>query len=264
MSSALYSEFFSTAHFDKAYHFSAPPAALAEWVAYAWHSRFEMLEKENETSVHERLFAHLSSSIVFSHGDPFTVERGQESFEVSGAVVIGHQTSPLLFRHSRSNRLLGLKLKPGGFYRLLGISAELIRDSIVPLQELFPAAAALQHDPASLYRLLIAGTTRTDAFKFNCVQQALHLYLSQVCDNPPLDHLARQLHLTSRTLGRYFHETLGLSPKKACSIGRIRSALQAYASGNSFSVYDYGYTDRSHFYKQLRAYTSLHSLSVPS
>lgn len=259
--SVLYSEFFSPAHFNKAYEFAAAPAALAEWVAYTWHSRFELLEEGHEALVRERLFAHLSSSIVFSHGDPFTVERGSESFEVSGGMVIGQQTSPLLFRHSRGNRLLGLKLKPGGFYRLLGIPAALIRDEIIPLKELLPTATALNNDPVSLYRLLTERSTRSDAFRSGCVQKALHLYLSHVSDNPPLEKLARELHLTPRTLGRYFHETLGLSPKKACSISRIRSALQAYASGHHFSLYDFGYTDRSHFHKDLRAYTSLRSLS---
>lgn len=264
----MHNEFFSHQHFSAAYRFAPPPAALAPWVEFSWESSFGAIDLVAGNALEERTFAHLSSSIVFSEGDSFTVTvPGLPPVTVHEAVVIGHHSQPIVFGHSRDNRLAGLKLKPGGFYHLLGIPAGLIRDSIVSLRDLgFPPQLYTKHDLDALYRFVQQSPYRPDEFKLQAVQQALDIYLNQVHNNPRIDQVAWELHLGTKTLNRYFHEAIGIGPKKAFSISRIRTALKAYAgrtTGAPFSVYDFGYTDHSHFYKDLSAYTALHSLENP-
>ena len=268
MSHTLHTEFFSPGHYAAAYTFCAPPDALKDSVEFIWQSRFDALTSEAYPEVHERLFAHLSSSLVFSEGLPFTVtEAGQTKNISSDAVLIGHHTHPVFFQHKRENKLTGIKLKPGGFYRLSGIPAALVRDNIVPLNELAPDLYRQGRNSDNLYSLLPVFHDKANRYKYDCVRQALHLYLSDLHENPSLEQISGRIYLTVKTLNRYFHEVLGLGPKKVFSIARLRAALKDRTSlqnrPGSFSFYDYGYTDRSHFYKDLATYTHLHSLSLP-
>ncbi len=260
-----HTEFFAAAHYAAAYTFSAPPPALQDGVELVWQSRFDTLDLAQQPEVHEQLLAHLSSSIVFSDGAPFAVTRAGQTHSIdSNAVLVGQHSSPVLFRHLKDNKLTGIKLKPGAFYRLSGIPADQLCNQIVPLQTLCPG----------LYRQLCPGNNtaalaesfqaKTGNFRYNHVQEALHLYLSELADNPSPERIATRLYLTPRTLNRYFHEVLGISPRKAFCIARLRMALSERshqkAKGQRFSFYDYGYTDHSHFYKDLATYAHLHSL----
>lgn len=263
MAACVHTEFFSGRHFLEAYAFEPPPAALSGWVSSLWQSRFEALYAADHTvSLHERSFAQLSCSVVISNGSPFFVQAGNEMTEVKNTIIIGHQARPLLFHHDAGNRLEGVKLKPGGFYRLFGIPASLLQDAIVPVDELLGKKQA--YDLRSLTMLAAERSCKADLYKFDNVQKALSLYDDNMADNMPLDKIAWRLHFTSKTLNRYFHETIGIAPKKAFSIMRIRKALHDLAqmrNKKQFSLYGYGFTDRSHFYKDLRAYTSIRSLS---
>lgn len=268
MSTTRHTEFFSPGHYAAAYTFSAAPHALKDSVEFIWQSRFDAIEADEQQEVHERMFAHLSSSLVFSQGQPFSVTEGQNTHHInSDAVLIGHHTGPVLFQHKKENKLTGIKLKPGGFYRLSGIPASLVRDHIIPLRELAPALYRQCQSIGKPEHLLPDFHNNASAYKYNCVRQALHLYLCELHENPILEQIAARLHLTPKTLNRYFHEVLGLAPKKVFSISRLRTALKDRLSGQgipkAFSFYDYGYTDRSHFYKDLATYTHLHSLTLP-
>lgn len=267
LSTTLHTEFFSAAHYAAAYTFCAPPATLRDSVEFIWQSRFDTLETAADQEVQERLFAHLSSSLVFSSGLPFTVtEEGQTHHISSEAVLIGQHTRPVFFGHRKENKLTGIKLKPGGFYRLSGIPAALVCDHITPLKELSADLYRQLRHPDGVYNAVPGFHHHANRYKYDCVHLALQHYLSDLHNNPTLEQIAGQVHLTSKTLNRYFHEVLGLAPKKVFSITRLRAALKDRTSvqgrQRAFSFYDYGYTDRSHFYKDLATYTHLHTLNL--
>ena len=260
-----HTEFFAAAHYAAAYTFAAPPPALQDGVELVWQSRFDALDPAQYPEVHEQLLAHLSCSIVFSEGEPFAVTYAGATRSIdSHAVLVGQHSSPVLFRHLKGNKLTGIKLKPGAFYRLCGIPADQLCNNIVPLQTL----------STGLYRQLCSGNNtaalaegfqaKAGNFRYNLVREALHLYLSELQDNPSQERIASRLYLTPRTLNPYFHEVLGISPRKAFSITRLRMPLSERSrrktTAQPFSFYDYGYTDHSHFYKDLATYAHLHSL----
>jgi methylphosphotriester-DNA--protein-cysteine methyltransferase len=73
---------------------------------------------------------------------------------------------------------------------------------------------------------------------------------------PNTGELAERLFLHSRSINRYFHRVIGLSPKKFLSIVRTRAALTRYLdSPEDFSPSEFGYYDKSHFYKAIPPFT---------
>jgi AraC-like DNA-binding protein len=75
--------------------------------------------------------------------------------------------------------------------------------------------------------------------------------------------IASKLFTTSRSINRYFHITVGISPKKYFSIIRARAALTSYVmEKNGFDPACYGYYDMSHFYKEAMKFTGRRMGSV--
>jgi len=260
MSFPIHSEFLSAGHFASAYRFLPVPGPLQGTVQYIWESRFEAMDHSGR-EIAERSFAQLSSSIVFTEGSSFNIHKEGRVCQISGPVVIGPHTVPVEYYHNPENRLKGIKLHPAAFYGLFKVDAGQVRNEIVRLRELGQDARSIQ----DLLQLLSSGSGAA-GFRQAQVARALNLYLAAVDEAPGLEAIAERLHLTGKSLYRYFIEILGLPPKKAFCISRLRLALAAYAgrskSGRRFSVYDFGYEDRSHFYKELRQYTSLRSLRI--
>ncbi|PSK90614.1 helix-turn-helix domain-containing protein [Taibaiella chishuiensis] len=263
-----HTEFFSTAHYAAAYTFAAPPPALQDYVELVWQSRFDALDLERQPEVHEQLLAHLSSSLVFSEGQPFAVtSAGQTRSINSDALLVGQHSGPIQFHHLKDNKLTGIKLKPGTFYRLSGIPADALCNNIVSLQTLAPGLyqqLRTLSPTSALTQIFNNFHPQAHSFRYNAVKTAMQVYLAGMPENQHPERVAAQVHLTPRTLNRYFKEVLGIAPRKAFSIARLRKALgdrsARKASGQAFSFYDYGYTDHSHFYKDLATYGHLHSL----
>ncbi|MCP4439001.1 MAG: AraC family transcriptional regulator, partial [Aureispira sp.] len=90
--------------------------------------------------------------------------------------------------------------------------------------------------------------------KIQTVQQAIQLYQNQI--EQQVSKVSGQLYVSQKTLTRYFKEILGINPKTCFNIIRLRTALKHYVEHNqSFSIYDFGYTDYSHFVKEVKKYT---------
>jgi len=68
--------------------------------------------------------------------------------------------------------------------------------------------------------------------------------------------IAEKMFVTSKTINRYFLQTIGVAPKHYFSIMRARNALTAYvANMKLFNPSDYRYYDMSHFYKEVVKFT---------
>jgi methylphosphotriester-DNA--protein-cysteine methyltransferase len=71
-----------------------------------------------------------------------------------------------------------------------------------------------------------------------------------------VSQLAEKHFTTSRTVNRYFHRVIGISPKGYFSILRARTALTAYTKDRHlFDPCVFGYYDHSHFYKEATCFT---------
>ena len=77
----------------------------------------------------------------------------------------------------------------------------------------------------------------------------------------PVEDLAKQYHVSGRTLQRYFEICTGISSKQALQVMRIRKATAHLThSPGDFHYSQYGYYDHSHFYKHLRQFVGTSTL----
>ncbi len=75
-------------------------------------------------------------------------------------------------------------------------------------------------------------------------------------DRTAVYEIAASLHVSSKTLTRYFVRELGVSPKRYFSVVRFRKALNDYLHNNrTFHPFDYGYYDHSHFSREVLRFT---------
>lgn len=89
----------------------------------------------------------------------------------------------------------------------------------------------------------------------NIVTSILDSAAKQMKYNSPVEELASQYHISSRTLQRYFLSCTGMNSKQALQVLRIRRAVNHMLSQpESFHYNAYDYYDFSHFYKHLKQF----------
>ena len=226
MPPGLHIEFLSHEHYTNAYGYRAPNEHLSHCTDFIWQSRFD----EHTITKHAELeFAHISSSIVFSQGSPFyiTKENGNMII-INEPMIIGHQSKPLMFSHDNENKLLGVKLKPSGFYKLFGMPAHELNNEVIPLREVRKASTEAVKDLDSLNSFLASVNHKPDYRKVDLVNKTITYYTSNICESKGIEELAYDNYLSHKTLTRYFLEVVGMQPRKLFSIIRMRMALQVY------------------------------------
>jgi len=189
------------------------------------------------------------------------------SFEPDGAFVWGVGTTRT--RHLLRDRgwVLGTRFRPGGFRPFVSVAVATLTDRVVPLRELFGAAAAdaleaavrgeqetearIAHVEAFL-RARVAGPDPRVAEVAAIVQLLL--------DEPEItrvDQLASRCHLSVRTLQRLFHDYVGVSPKWVVRRQRLHTAAERIADDPGLDLgrlaVEVGYFDQAHFINEFKA-----------
>ena len=79
----------------------------------------------------------------------------------------------------------------------------------------------------------------------------------------PIEVLAKEAGISSRTLQRYFEATTSINSKQALQIMRIRKAVQHMTTSPAdFHYSTYGYYDQSHFHKHLKGFINQHTIDI--
>lgn len=259
---SIRSEIFNKIYFQKQYRIALPPKELQQEIAFFW--QFNGYWSELDDSVGEQIFANLYSSLVFNLGSPFQYYQQNKATTIEQSSLIGARTSPIIFEHYEHNRLFGIKLQPAGLHRLLGINASVVNNQIIPLIDIKPQFRQLEQllvnnnfEQACLSAstFLWSNMQSNISHKSTLVITALQLYQANL--ERQVSEISDQLFVSQKTLIRYFKEILGTTPKTCFNIIRLRAALTNYAQQkNLFSIYDFAYTDYSHFVKEVKRYTN--------
>ena len=257
-------EFFDQKYFSKRYKFISPVEKLAGLVDFFW----EMLPSDSTSvpdEVNEKIFANISSSLIFNSGDPFYLYSGDDCNTLKDSVIIGYRTTPAVYKHLRKNNLFGIKFKPGAWSVFFNLNSAEIKNGFISFEEFSHNSSLPEHifSASSIYdkakiaeEYLLKSLIEKNNFKYTAVQNTIQLYLSNLASSAKLSYISRELNMIPKTLCRYFNEIIGLSPKSCLSILRLRTALKHYAlEKKTFSIYDYGYFDYSHFIKEIKKYT---------
>jgi AraC-like DNA-binding protein len=189
------------------------------------------------------------------------------SFEPEGAFVWGVGTTRT--RHPLAGRgwVLGTRFRPGAFRPFVDFPVSAITDRVVPLADVFGAAAAAALDAAVRAcgemgeRVeLVEAFLRERSEGPDARAGEVAAIVATVLDDPSIarvDALARACHVSPRTLQRLFAEYVGVSPKWVVQRQRLHTAAERIAAEPSLDLgrlaVELGYFDQAHFINGFKA-----------
>jgi AraC-like DNA-binding protein len=257
-------EFFDKAHFEQRYFRVAPTPSLSHFIDFFWETDFESLLKLHPKGFSDALFPNVGYTYLINLGTPFIMQLGEKKFEVKSDGFLPRHTSIECF-HRQGNSIFGIKFRisPVIFEKKIDFSE--YRGFIFPLSYLLDRRIIDKVKSAATFEKrvqIVSSYYKQIVEKYSGSLQPVQI-VKQILDNSyrtnrfsiPVETLAEQYRISSRTLQRYFEMATGVSSKKALQIMRIRKATAHIASNPAtFHYSQYGYYDHSHFYKHLKQF----------
>ena len=166
-------------------------------------------------------------------------------------------------------RLVIIVFHPHGFHRLLNVPASELNNKVVPLADLFGAAARVLQRAVATADTVSMKTSELERFFLTMagsdepadplVTTALEL-IKQHKGAISIQGLADIIGCHSRQLERKFNMVVGLSPKQYSKIIRTMGFVKSLASASrnlTGSAYDSGYYDQAHLIREFKKMTGL-------
>lgn len=246
-----------------------PPKELSPYIKH-----YLFLESDDHAVKKLRLFSDGNTGMVFCFRNTLIAKaNGANELHYLPTAFIYGQISEYkdLFVMNEASLLI-VVFQPYGINRLLGIAANEIKDSIIPVEDIFGTKAIAFHE--SLLVINEAGQRLQILNKFfTSLQKAaslanhvlLECSLDFICKNKgdiTVQQLMKHTGYTERHIERTFRESIGISPKKFGNIVKLHSFLrmlkQDLKRQNLTSIcYETGYSDQSHLIKEFRKYTGI-------
>ncbi|MFC0777761.1 DUF6597 domain-containing transcriptional factor [Flavobacterium sp. HJSW_4] len=219
-----------------------------------------------------RLFSDGNNGIVFSIKNRLISEIKDEVKEYLPASFLYGQLDTFKDLYSENQiTLIIVVFQPNGINQLLGIPANELRNSIVPVEDLFGKKAAELQEKLSeqnnqerlaflnhfFSSLIVANTTYNQLI----INNSLHFIISNQ-GHFSVKQLVEYTGFSERQLERKFKECVGLNPKKFGGIVRLHHFLKLLKNKPSDTnltsiVYDAGFSDQSHLIKEFRKHTGI-------
>jgi len=166
-----------------------------------------------------------------------------------------------------TDNIFTIKFTPGALEIILGIEQRKIIHNIFDATEVIPGRIIRQMKNKDSFeqRYQLLETFLLDKFirsKYETRLIAPVISSIEAFINSGMklhtEELAQRLFLSGKTFNRYFHSVTGTNPKNFLASIRARAALTAYQHNRKdFSVYDFGYFDPGHFYKDATRFTGM-------
>jgi AraC-like DNA-binding protein len=225
----------------------APPAVVAGIVQHFWIVQWDL--RECEPQVAETL-PHPNVHLV--------IEPGQTQIH---GIRTGRFTRTLEGRGG----VFGVKFRPGGFRPLLQRSVSTLRNRLLPLCDVFDAAAASLEDEvfaqqdddhmiAVVERFLAARLPLGDP----TVERVAEIVHDIGADRgiTAVEHLVDRWRLSKRPLQRLFNEYVGVGPKWVINRYRLHEAIERLAVQVPVNwaelALELGYFDQAHFIRDFK------------
>ncbi len=237
---------------------------LSNFIDFFWQTDFDALWEKYSSGFSDALFPNIGYTYLINLGTPFVMQLDEKRFDMKGDGFLPRHTS-LECYHQPGNCLFGIKFRisPEIFEKKINF-AEYNR-YIFPLSYLLDEKVILTVKKASCFEErvnIISLHYESIVAKHAGSLQHVHI-VREILDqcyqkndfDKPVERLANQYGISTRTLQRYFERTTGTTSKKAIQVMRIRKACAHLAeSPGDFSYALYKYYDHSHFYKHLKKF----------
>lgn len=259
-------EFFHTAHFENRYHRVWAKGSLARFIDYFWETDFDPLWDDYPEGFSDALFPNIGYTYLINLGTPFVMQLENESYPVRGDGFLPRNKN-MICHHTVGNRIFGIKFKVSPVLFQKKINFREYREYIFPLAYLIDrrvvegvkaaSSFAQRVQLISAYYQNIIDRHSNTMHPVTVVTSILEQCNTQNRFDTPVEQLAAEHNISTRTLQRYFEKATGTGSKQALQLLRIRKAVaQLVNDKENFSWQQYGYYDYSHFYKHLVAFMS--------
>jgi AraC-like DNA-binding protein len=257
-------EFIHTDHFNRNYHRVKAAAPLSLFIDFIWEPDFDGLWEKYPDGFSDVLFPNIGYTYLLNLGTPFIMQVGDQKFPMKTDGFLPRQKSLECF-HKTGNRLFGIKFNTSPVIFEKKVNFAEYRESIYPLSYLADAGILKAAKEATDFGKRVEILTRYYSMlvkqyegslqPIRIVTEILAATARNNSFSRPVEELADQYGISTRTLQRYFETNTGISTKQALQIMRIRKATeQLVNTPSSFHFTSYGYYDHSHFYKHLRQF----------
>ena len=249
---------------------AVPGPELRPYVAYVWLIDHADPAGQSQPDLH---VPDGLTEIVFvlrgSYSARSVAATGADS-SVARSCLIGLQQEACLVRGHGNFRMVGIKLTPRGFYRLLGRGAREVTDGRVAfadwragrpgeLEEELAAQRDMTGILAAVDRVLRNSLGRQTEGTGLSATLAAAEYIERRGGMLTVEDLAYEHNLGVRQLQRRFREYLRITPKQLIGLTRFRHYYRAglMNDGEQPHYLDYGYYDQAHFIKDYRSRTGM-------
>jgi AraC-like DNA-binding protein len=246
-------------------------APTRELLPYIKHYLF--LESTGDCIKKLRLFSDGNTGLVLTfRGNLIANIHDNKSLNYPNSFLYGQISEFKDLYLAEKTLIIIVVFQPYGINRLLGISANEIRDGIIASDDIFGWQGSLFYEKLSEQSSLEAKLPILNAFflelsakKAISNQTLIHASLSYILKskgNISINQLVKLTGYTERHIERTFSESIGLSPKKFGNIVKLHnflSLLKDKSKQNNFTnfCYDAGYADQSHLIKEFKKYTGI-------
>ena len=257
-------EFFDIDHFENKYHRVKPPASLGHFIDFIWETDFEELLEQHPKGFSDALFPNVGYTYLINLGTPYIMQVDEKSFNMKGDGFLPRHKAIECY-HSRGNKLFGIKfnISPVIFEKKVNFSE--YRNQIYPLSYLIDKSVITKLKSASSFDERVDIVVKYFSNIVNKYSGSLQpiSVVTEILDRCntkndfaiAIEDFAKEYNISTRTLQRHFEAVTSISSKTALQIMRIRKATQHLAtSPNTFHFSEYGYYDKSHFYKHLKKF----------
>jgi AraC-like DNA-binding protein len=239
-----------------------PMAGLEEFVESVW-----LLEGPSHGHEWHRIFPDGSIDLVFGFGDRVLRQVDTGHAVQPRANVIGHWSRPLWLKPTGTWRTAGVRLRPEGAFAILSVNLAELSNSCVPLEAVLGRSGKHTVEqlldvqaPDEALRLFqrfllkrVETTRRPHPGTVRAVREILR-YRGLVSVN----HLARTVGWSERTLERRFAQEVGLSPKLLSQTARFHCLLACVSPERKEKwaslAWDCGFADQAHLAREVHRF----------
>ena len=244
------------------FHARVPGAPLDGFVELIWDSEGAPSGRLEEVLPFgkSQLFVELGDDRVH------WVRAPDDRLRLSGPVVQGPLTRPLLVDPADQRRLLGASLRPWGLAALTRAPVHSLRDRLVELRALSPVELGPARDRLARARTADA---RLDVFEallsplFAAADRRIGPELKvaahrlDACGDLGIRPLADELGLSQRRFSERFAAAIGMKPKTWQRVRRFRRSLPLLEAGRPATeiAHRLGHADQPHFNHEFRRFS---------
>lgn len=247
-----------------------PEPALCHIVDYYWY----ISAQPDEIPDQQYFYTPLLQVLAFNFNkkeEHYTLQDKKLVLDKQ-AYFFGQGTGPRIATSNEVN-YLGVKFKPLGIVKLIGVNMEHLVDQIINVEDLWGNELELLWDEMQSMPDLAGTINVLEDFlirkhlkaminnRVDCVQNALTL-ITKNKGNIDIKTLQEQTNTSRKTLERAFHQNLGIHPKLYSRIVRFnaaKNAIDRMVSEESLTsiALDFGYYDSSHFIAEFKNFSGL-------